>query len=223
MAGFHINVTKRIGVFIVLVGPDGAGKTTIIRGLMEQIEAMGYKVLYFHGRPPVIRTLSDQIPDPGSLRHHLPSHNEPSFFSFLFSFVRLSKNLIHYNLGYWLRVYPELKRGTIVIADRYSYWYLIDPPGTSYFGPTFLVELFIRLVPQPDLILIPWAPPELIFSRKPELEISRIAEQMGRCDGLASRESRCIRIDTTGPLENTIFDVVRVIRWFIDDRGRLDG
>ena len=39
-----------MGLFITIEGPEGSGKTTVAKKVVEQLENEGYKVLYFNQR-----------------------------------------------------------------------------------------------------------------------------------------------------------------------------
>ena len=42
---------KRRGKLVAVIGLDGSGKTTLARGLVEELQAHGYRAVYVHGWP----------------------------------------------------------------------------------------------------------------------------------------------------------------------------
>jgi len=206
------NMKRRPPKFIVFLGPDGAGKTSVIQGVMRRLKAEGSEVAYFHGRPPIRGALSTEAPDPGGLAP-VPRRPKPApILSFFISMAHLGKNLLQYSAGYWIRVFPELRKGRIVLADRYTYWYLLDPDGIQYWGPRLFARAFARIVPRADLVLVPWAPAEAIFARKPELDVEMIKRQQSRCEYMMSTYSHFYRVDTSIALDETIDAAMNLIR-----------
>ena len=79
------------GRFIVLVGPDGVGKTTVARALMQRHSG---PAAYFHFLPPIQGSLA-QAPDPGSAPPLPKAHPGGSR---LLGWLRLFRNAM---LGTW--------------------------------------------------------------------------------------------------------------------------
>lgn len=159
------------GRFVVIVGPDGVGKTSVATALMD---LWGGPTAYFHFCPP-IRGKLDSRPAPGT-----PAGpkwpDEPG--SVVAGWVRLARNVARFAAGYLGSVRPAVRRGSLVVADRYFYGYLVQPRALRFHGPRRLAELATRLVPQPDLIVNLAAPPEVIRGRKAELTIDEIEDEL---------------------------------------------
>lgn len=151
---------KRRGSFIVLVGPDGVGKTSVAAELIRKTNGV-----YFHFRPPVARGWD--VPRAGELRNG--GGQSPS--STVGSVVRLVYNLLRFWTGYLLSVRPAINSGVTVIADRWAYGYLVKPADLRYTGPPRLPRLLIGWFPKPDLVAALVADPETILSRKSELSL----------------------------------------------------
>lgn len=97
--------TGRRGLFIVLEGLDGAGKTTIARMLVRELEGLGYKAIYTYEPTDseIVNVVKSRY---GRLR-------DPYIDALTFALDRLVhvKTLIK----------PALEEGYIVVADRYYY------------------------------------------------------------------------------------------------------
>jgi thymidylate kinase len=165
------------GRFIILVGPDGVGKTTVARALMER---HGGPAAYFHFLPPLKGALA-RAPDPG------PSSPPPkarASGSPVLGWMRLLRNALRCWAGYLNTVRPALNRGWLVIGDRWMYGYLVQPDALKFRGPEVLARAVIRLLPRPDLIVNLSAPSHLIRSRKQELTVSQIERELAAWSSL---------------------------------------
>jgi len=165
------------GVFCALVGLDGAGKTTLARHLCEL--ALAEKrfpgARYFHWQPRLFRSVQFPLPEYRNLprKPELPR----SAFNSLLSVLRLVKNIGLANLTFWLRIRPLLRRGYLVLVDRYFYNYHLDPVSVKYYGPPGLLARAERWFPRPEVVVTLSAPPEVLLQRKQELSETEIRRQ----------------------------------------------
>lgn len=182
------NGSSRCGAFVVLVGPDGVGKTTVARELIRLRRGC---TGYVHFRPPFWSPLphgpatTDQgyrVKTPGSgLR--------------LLGLLRLNASLVAFWAGYLLRVRPAVKRGCLVVGDRWGYGYITQPWALGFHGPRWLARVVVGLLPRPDLLVTMEAPCEVILSRKGELSPEQIRGEMAMARSLPGR--RQLSVDAT--------------------------
>jgi thymidylate kinase len=102
-----------------------------------------------------------------------------------------------------------VRRREVVICDRYVYD-LRESPWPGSLASTFAE----RIVPRPDVLVLPDAPVELIHARKPERTLADQTAQQGRFrDLLASRPARVadVRVDTSGADPDGVADVVAAV------------
>ena len=95
------------GLFIVMEGPDGSGKTTQINLLKEYLEEAGYECLIT--REPGGTVIGEEI------RQLIlnPEHKEMSPVTEMLLYAASRAQLVHEVLG------PALEEGKIVISDRF--------------------------------------------------------------------------------------------------------
>ena len=95
------------GLFIVMEGPDGSGKTTQINLLKEYLEEAGYECLIT--REPGGTVIGEEI------RQLIlnPEHKEMSPVTEMLLFAASRAQLVHEVIG------PALEEGKIVISDRF--------------------------------------------------------------------------------------------------------
>jgi thymidylate kinase len=160
-----------LGGFVVLVGPDGVGKTTVARALIELSQGPAG---YFHFLPPVRGSLA---PAPDTHSPLSVPKTRPGGWRVL-GWVRLLKNAGRCWLGYLGTVRPALKRRCLVVGDRWMYGYLVQPDALRFGGPQSLARWVVRLLPRPDVIVNLSAPADLIHLRKQELSVLQIEEEL---------------------------------------------
>jgi thymidylate kinase len=158
------------GSLIIIVGPDGVGKTTVARALMEN---HGVQSGYFHFLPPIFGPLKD-APDLESIT----VTKVDAAGSRPLGWIRLLRNAARCWVGYVKTVRPALKRNWLVVGDRWMYGYLVQPRVLKFGGPYRLAQGVVCLLPRPHLIVNLSAPPALIWERKQELTVPEIEDEL---------------------------------------------
>lgn len=159
----------RSGLFVALVGPDGVGKTTVARALFDR---HGSPAAYCHFRPPLRGPLLEAVPE------GTPQPKPHGGGLRLMGALRAARSLGLFWMGYLLTVRPCLRRGWLVVADRWGYGYWAQPTAVRFFGPQRLGAWVVRRLPRPDLVVNLSAPPEVVAARKAELSEETIAREM---------------------------------------------
>ena len=160
------------GLFVVLLGPDGVGKSTLIGRLTVALCSAAFtRYRIFHWRPMVVvrqKETGRPVSDP---------HDEPARGT-LGSVAALLVVFLDYWLGYLLVLRPLLARSGLIVFDRYFQDLLVDPLRYRYGGPTWFARLLSRFVPPPDLVfLVLDAEEEVILSRKREVPREELRRQ----------------------------------------------
>jgi thymidylate kinase len=92
--------------------------------------------------------------------------------------ARIARNYLRFWLGYLFKVRPALARGTLVVADRWAYGYMVQPHALKFFGPAWLARVAVTSLPAPDLVANLTAPPDVIRGRKQELTETQIEAEL---------------------------------------------
>ncbi|MEK7706667.1 MAG: hypothetical protein AAB380_01565, partial [Verrucomicrobiota bacterium] len=189
------------GVFCVLVGLDGAGKTTLARNLCGYATSIPQftGVRYFHWRPKILKSVEFPLPEFQNLPRK-PA-GAKNFLNTALSAARLAKNVMLANLAWWLRLRPLLRRGYLVLVDRYFYNYYLDPVSVKYSGPPSWLNLARRFFPRPDVVVTLRAPKDILLQRKQELPETEILRQAAMLETMKFDPARVIAADASQPAE----------------------
>jgi glycosyltransferase involved in cell wall biosynthesis len=190
---------KPTGFLVVLLGPDGAGKSSVA-GLVElQLTRAFRRTWRFHWRPGVLPKLRRRETTDGPQAQAAPP--EHSKYHGIVSFVRFAYYWLDFVVGYWVRVYPRRARTTLIVGERYFPDVLVNPARYGFAVPRWLLRVAARCVPSPDLLVLLTADPTLIHRRKPELSICAIAEQLVSYTGEIAHWPAAVAVDATGEME----------------------
>lgn len=158
------------GILVAIMGPDGVGKSTVISGLVRDLN-LGFwgRHQLFHWRPQKLfrgrETGINTTPHAKTPRGAIPS------------MAYLSAFFLDHWFGYLFVVRPALARSNFVLFDRYFHDVLVDPRRYRYGGPIGFARLLSYLVPEPDLVILLDADQHLITSRKAELPPEEVERQ----------------------------------------------
>ncbi len=187
-----------------MFGPDGAGKSAVIKSLAQELSPPFEEVHQFHFRPMFRRQWTDTQPvtDP-----HAKSPRGR-----LISIFKLLHWLLDCWYGYLVTVRPAQASSRLVIFDRYFPDILVDPqryrlPKSSH----QFARLMVRLAPRPDLHLLLDVSAEMVQQRKAEVSLAESQRQR-----LAYREMfhslpNAFILDASAPVEEVAENAKTVI------------
>jgi thymidylate kinase len=203
------------GVHLVLLGPDGAGKSTTLSAVGAALAPSFRRVASYHLAPAILRR-------PAAAHRVVDPHGRPPR-SLLGSLLKLAYWALDYSLGYLLAVRPALARSTLVLFDRYLVDALVDPRRYRYGGPKLALRAVWRVVPKPDLVILLDAPAEVLRGRKQELPLEEIARQRNAYRTLVEQLPNGHVVDAAHAPERVVAAVVDRVLDLMADRaaGRL--
>ncbi len=203
------------GIFLVILGPDGVGKSTLVGSLIERLGPAFRRHRVFHFRPMLIAP-QDETGIPMTNPHAVPPRGR------LGSAVRLLGFFLDYWLGYLVLIRPLVARSGLVVFDRYFHDILIDPRRYRYGGPMWLLRLLAPLVPPPDsLFLVLDADEEVILSRRREIDPSELHRLRAAYQALSASHSCAALIQTDNGVDRSLEDASRAIAEYMFQRFTL--
>jgi thymidylate kinase len=185
------------GLFCVLVGLDGSGKTTLGRNLcdLSVINSRFVGVRYFHWRPKCFRHVEWPLPEfRETPRKPQLSRN---LINTLLSVIRIARNGLLARLAWHLKVRPMVRQGYLVLVDRYFYNYHLDPASVKFSASVGVLKFMQKHFPAPDLVVKLRAPKDVLLARKQELSPDEIGRQVERMDSLDVSPARDVTADAT--------------------------
>ena len=214
------------GLDVALLGPDGAGKTTLctmISELPSRKVPFGnahYRKLYHRVLPPLGAIESALLrrprrPQPDPMNPHGMSPRHPLVWLFSYGY---------YTVDHWLSEIiwnrQKLAHINLMLHDRHPLEVVIDPRRYRYTGPLFLARWIGRLAPKPDLVVVLDAPPEVIQARKQDVTFEETVRQRAAYRALAESLPNGRIVDATQPLDKVISDVISHITAFTELRTK---
>lgn len=185
------------------MGPDGAGKSSVIRGLIARLAQSGHSANMRHLKPRIV--MPELRDNPGSIV--TDPHGKPARSVF----QSLAKIIVWLGEEWYARLFREPKQ-TLLICDRYYHDLLIDPVRYRFGAPLWTARVIGALMPRPALWILLDAPPEVLQSRKQEVAPEETARQHHAYRAFVSTRTGHIMLDASRPLDEVISQAERAIR-----------
>ncbi len=167
---------------ISFIGPDGAGKSTMVEFLCNHLEKSGRKVSWVYtgrGRSHVLplgrlgRAYKRKEKQLDQSRGTGEKKTAPSLARRTAYNLAAPAFALDLLLRYFLRVMPKRRRGSIVITDRY---------GTDLFlmkhVPLWYKRLLLVFFPKPTMTFYLYHSAEVLHERRPEESVEELQRQM---------------------------------------------
>ncbi len=184
--GFGRLLVHRWGVSVALLGPDGAGKTTLADAIAADF-----------GLP--VRRISMGM---GSASGRGVTGGLLGLASLGRPFDAWRKRIV----GEYHRAH-----GRLVIFDRYAYDTLIPPRGPFVHLKRIYFWILARAEPRPQMVIVLDAPGELLHARKEGFDAARLEDDRHRFLALAERIGGFQVIDAARPPDAVRIDVTDLI------------
>ena len=187
---------------IALVGPDGAGKSTLIRGLLARDHGIFTNVVMRHWRPQLLPRLGAFVNAPAPT----PSSDgavQPRRTAGRWNGLRLSYYYLDFLVGGWVKDRVANSRQQLVLYDRCALDMQVDPARYGLRAGA-LHPIARRLLPWPELVILLRCDAEQIHARKPELPVSELQRQLDAWQRLVDRGEVHAVLTTDAPVDEVV-------------------
>jgi hypothetical protein len=162
------------GLVVLIVGPDGAGKSTLADSLEESCAGMFRRVERWHWRPDLLLNPSTMLGARTDDPNH-PHAGQPH--GRLLSLASLSYHWTDFFIGGWLKLSALRARSGLVLWERGWWDIAVDSRRYRLRVSPKLVRALGWFLVRPDLALVLEAPPDELLSRKNELGRTELLRQ----------------------------------------------
>lgn len=206
----------KCGIFLVLIGPDGSGKSTTARSLFDSEAAKLFqKKMYFHGHFPFLPQFKDIFAFFKRDRSNEPTFNyddKPKTLSEPFGAFRSIIYPIYYGLNYFLGnilIWKQRAKGGLVVFDRYFYDYFFQYHFKNC--PKCLLSFITKFIPSPDALIFLKNTPRTIYQRKPVFSLDEIRRQSIICQEITEKSPNGFIVKTSRPIERVVEEIQHIL------------
>lgn len=178
------------GKVVAFLGPDGAGKSTVLGLVQAELANRGSELTYRYFAPGFLKRYRPKGDGNVTTNPH-----EGRQYGWALIFAKLSLMLFEFHMGL-----PRLRKAhRLVLFDRYIHDVLVDPRRYRMERLRGWMRWMLKAAPKPDLLIIISAPADMIQARKQEVSPEETARQVAAYEALAETlpNTVIIRNDTT--------------------------
>ena len=197
------------GLVVLVAGPDGAGKSSVARRIVDELAGEVTRVVHTHWRPGLLphprALVGGRRADAGAPPHARTPHGA------VLSLGLLGYYWLDFFAGGWLRQQAIRRRGGLVVVERG--WWDVGIDGRRYrlSVPPTVVRALGRLLPRPDLALVLHGNPRAVALRKGELVTAEVGRQNALWDKTRAGRRQVV-LDAGEPEDAVLGRAVATVR-----------
>ena len=189
--------------FIVILGCDGSGKSTVIERIVAKLEGKGQHVVTGHWRPSF-----GGVSEKSLAAAEDPHGQKPR------SVVGSLAKLVWISVSWWCGWLTGLRasaRKGVLIFDRCYLDLFVDPIRYRYGGPEWIARIWCTLLPKPDVVLFLDADEDTLLARKQEVERVVLSHLRKKYIDLMGSMPNGFVIDATRPVEEVVAETWKLV------------
>jgi hypothetical protein len=204
------------GLVVLVAGPDGAGKSSVARRIVDELAGEVTRVVHTHWRPGLLphprALVGGRGAADGTRPHARPTHGT------LLSLGLLGYYWLDFFLGGWLRHRTIRRRGGLVVVER-GWWDVgIDSRRYRLSVPPAVVRTLGFVLSRPDLALVLHGDPRTVALRKGELVTAEVARQNALWRKTRAGHRQVV-LDAAEPEDKVLGLAVTTVRTALAGRG----
>ena len=214
-AELRIRFTLTHVTLVCILGPDGAGKSSVIQSLRPSLRNLVGEIEIRHLKPIILLRRRTRPPVPTT---SVDAHAAP-----LRGSIGSVVKLLAWMVELWLEIVITPRRvPTLKIYDRYLHDILVDPARYRYGAPRWIARAISALVVEPDLFVILDAPADVIQRRKQEVPFVETKRQRDAYRGEIGVRDNAVIVDAARPVAAVANDVLAAIVAALNERVKRD-
>lgn len=202
-------------MLVVIIGPDGCGKTTTMNAVLKTLQKKNCMCCSFEMNFEILPKLRNLI-NPFLKNKILPGHVEGEYFGGMkespVSSIRGMMYVAWYALDYFLGkniIRKYKKKDGYVFFSRYYYDYFFQRRYVNI--PSWYIRFWGLIVPKPNFIFTINRSPEDIFNLKPELSVLEIKRQQDIIRDMFKDKKNAYILDGSCGVDLTLKQIIKII------------
>jgi thymidylate kinase len=202
-------------MLIIIIGPDGSGKTTIANQVQKKMKIIGLNSRHLKLNFEILPKIRDFL-NPFLKNKIVNTHIEGEYYvgmkdkpiSKFKGVLLVTWYSFDYFLGRFL-LYRWNKANDVTIFARYYYDYYFQRGHLN--TPHWYLNILKILIPKPDYIFTIIRDAKNIFDLKPELSVNEIRRQQAKIDCFLLNEENAYSINGLKGIEDTTQQIMKIL------------
>jgi len=180
-----------VSKIVAFFGPDGAGKSTVLSLVVQDLERRGLSPKTFYFAPGFLPRYRPKFDGSVTTNPHEGRQYRPVLIA-----AKIALMLFEFRMG----LCAVRRRHRLALFDRFIHDLLVDPKRYRMGRVRWWMRAMITLAPRPDLVVVISAPAEVIHARKQEVPFAETERQILAYAALAEAfPNACVIVNATTP------------------------